>query len=69
VFFALIVADRFINTPHPVRGAVSIDLPLNGRWSDLRADFVWFESADPIGDYHLALEEIGSWQQDQYQGS
>lgn len=43
-------------------GAVSFDLPLNGRWSDLTADFVFFENDDPEG-YRLWLEEIGSWQQ------
>lgn len=43
-------------------GAVSFDLPLNGRWSDLTADFVFFEGNDPEG-YYLVLEEISSWEQ------
>ena len=43
-------------------GAVSFDLPLNGRWSDLTADFVFFEGNDPKG-YDLVLEEISSWEQ------
>lgn len=45
-------------------GAVSFDLPLNGCWSDLTADFVFFENDDPEG-YSLNLEEISSWVQDQ----
>ena len=40
-------------------GAVSFDLPLNGCWSDLTADFVFFENNDPAG-YNLCLEEIDS---------
>ena len=45
-------------------GAISFDLPLNGRWSDLTADFVFFENSDPEG-YNLCLEEIDSWEQGQ----
>jgi len=45
-------------------GAVSFDLPLNGRWSDLTADFVFFENDCPEG-YNLCLEEINSWVQGQ----
>jgi hypothetical protein len=43
-------------------GSVSFDLPLNGRWSDLTADFVFFENDNPEG-YDLILEEISSWEQ------
>jgi hypothetical protein len=56
---------RYVPSQHPLRGAVSVDLPLNGRWSDLTADFVWFESSEPGGDYPLALEEVGSARQAQ----
>jgi hypothetical protein len=38
-------------------GAVAFDLPLNGQWSDLCADFVFFETSE---GYILSLEEIGS---------
>ncbi len=38
-------------------GAVSFDLPLNGRWSDLTADFVLLETDYPEG-YLLRFEEI-----------
>jgi hypothetical protein len=40
-------------------GAVAFDLPLNGRWSDLTADFVLMENDHPKG-YVLALEEISA---------
>jgi len=43
-----------------LRGALSLDLPLNGHWSDLQADFVWFESDTPHDGYRIRLEEIGS---------
>ncbi len=45
-------------------GAVAFDLPLNGRWSDLTADFVFFENDDPEG-FDFYLEEISSWEQSQ----
>ena len=38
-------------------GAISIDLPLNGKWSDLTADFVLFDR-DPDAGFELQLEEI-----------
>ena len=43
-----------------LRGAVAFDLPLNGRWSDLTADFVFFQNKDQSEGYPLALEEIRS---------
>lgn len=46
-----------------LRGAVSFDLPINGKWSDLTADFVFFEHNDE--GYSLALEEIYSEKQRQ----
>jgi hypothetical protein len=46
-----------------LRGAVRFDLPLNGKWSDLTADFVFFENND--SGYSLALEEISSMKQRQ----
>ena len=41
-------------------GAVAFDLPLNGSWSNLTADFVFFEGSDPTQGFPLSLEEIGS---------
>jgi hypothetical protein len=48
-----------------MRGAVAFDLPLNGQWSDLTADFVMFENDEPNSGYTLRLEEIHSWKQTQ----
>lgn len=45
--------------------AVEFDLPLNGKWSDLQADFVLFQNPHPEGGYCLGLEEISSWRQAQ----
>jgi hypothetical protein len=39
-------------------GSCTLDLPLNGKWSDLSADFVWFENADPSKGCSLALEHL-----------
>jgi len=44
------------NEPNLV-GAVTFHLPLNGKWSDLSADFVLFERGNPEG-FQLMLEEI-----------
>ena len=44
-----------------LRGTVSFDLPINGKWSDLTADFVFFENNNE--GYKLALEEIFSRKQ------
>ncbi|MDR3481122.1 MAG: hypothetical protein P4L91_10450 [Burkholderiaceae bacterium] len=44
-------------------GAVAFDLPLNGKWSDLTADFVFCEHDDET--YVLGLEDIGSMAQRQ----
>ena len=46
-------------------GVVQFDLPLNGKWSDLTADFVWFENPNTDEGYFLRLEEIGSFAQKQ----
>jgi hypothetical protein len=48
-----------------MRGAVAFDLPLNGRWSDLTADFVLFDGDKQNDGYILRLEEIHSWRQTQ----
>jgi hypothetical protein len=48
-----------------MKGAVSFDLPLNGQWSDLTADFVFFEGTGENAGYPLGLEEIRSWRQTQ----
>jgi hypothetical protein len=44
-------------------GAISFDLPLNGKWSDLRADFVFLKRNPHEEGYILRLEEIFSWRQ------
>lgn len=44
-------------------GAIQFFLPLNGKWSDLCADFVLWESDDSDSHCVLGLEEIGSWSQ------
>ena len=44
-------------------GAVEFDLPLNGKWSDLTADFVFFDNAKFREGYVLCLEEIDSFLQ------
>lgn len=38
--------------------SICVDLPLNGAWSDLAADFLLFERGDHPGEYQLRLEEI-----------
>ncbi len=44
-------------------GSVWFDLPINGCWSDLTADFVFFENDNINEGYFLGLEEIGSQSQ------
>jgi hypothetical protein len=44
-------------------GAVAFDLPMNGQWSDLTANFVYFEGDDPRAGYRLGLEDIMCWRQ------
>jgi len=43
-------------------GAITVDLPLNGKWSDLQADFVLCVS-EPGKAFILRLEEIYSFRQ------
>ena len=43
-------------------GAVTVDLPLNGKWSDLQADFVLLDR-DSYSGLDLCLEEVYSWKQ------
>jgi len=43
-------------------GAVAFGLPLNGSWSSLTADFVFFDGSDSMQDFPLSLEEIGSYE-------
>jgi len=45
--------------------AISFDLPLNGKWSDLTAEFVVFASTKQDRDCSFSLEEISSWAQTQ----
>ena len=42
------------------RGVFEFDLPLNGKWSDLLAEFVLFESTDHPGRFVVSLEDISS---------
>ena len=42
------------------RGVFEFDLPLNGRWSDLLAEFVLFESSEQPGQFVVSLEDISS---------
>jgi hypothetical protein len=51
---------RFAANDTKLVGAVTFDLPLNGKWSDLTADFVYFEKVNPLEGYVLRLEEIRS---------
>jgi len=44
-------------------GAVAFDLPLNGIWSSLTADFVFWENDNLNEGFRLGLEEISSWEQ------
>ena len=46
-------------------GAIGFDLPLNGHWSDLTADFVFFDNEEFQQGYVLRLEEIQSYAQRQ----
>lgn len=41
-------------------GSVAFALPLNGKWSDLIADFVFLDRGSPEG-YVLSLEDISPW--------
>jgi hypothetical protein len=51
--------------PNSIRmvGAFAFDLPLNGRWSDLTANFVLFERDGPDAAHSLGLEDIQSYKQ------
>ena len=55
--------DRISNDNFPLAGAITFDLPLNGRWSSLTADFVIFKGTDTDEGDILGLEEIYSWEQ------
>ncbi len=46
-------------------GTAEFDLPLNGQWSDLQAEFDIWEGGAPEESYLLGLDEIRSWAQDQ----
>ena len=49
---------RYEPNPLGLMVTVGIDLPLNGRWSDLEADFVLFENNNVEEGYILVLEDI-----------
>ena len=44
----------------PIMATVELDLPLNGRWSDLEADFVLWVSGPDDTEGSLSLEDISS---------
>jgi len=46
-----------------LRASVSFDLPLNGRWSDLTAELVFWEEEDSREGSVLCLEDVRSWEQ------
>lgn len=54
------VVTRYKPNAEGMAGAVDFDLPLNGRWSDLNASFVLFESTNKGEEYVLSLEDISS---------
>jgi hypothetical protein len=54
------LVSRYKSNSTGLAGAVDFDLPLNGRWSDLTASFVFCEPEIEGGDYVLSLEEIGA---------
>ncbi len=56
---------RYKSNDSQMAGAVGFDLPLNGKWSDLQADFVYFDKKEFQQGYVLALEEIHSFMQEQ----
>lgn len=41
-------------------GYVDFDLPLNGQWSDLKAEFVLWKNDNQDEGYTLGLEDIES---------
>jgi hypothetical protein len=42
----------------PIRATIEVDLPLNGRWSDLEADFVVMVRGPADTEGTLGLEDI-----------
>jgi hypothetical protein len=60
-------AIRYKPNDIKIAGAIQFDLPLNNQWSDLTADFVYFDNPNFRQGYVLGLEEIQSfaqWQRD-----
>jgi hypothetical protein len=51
--------------PTELVGTASYDLPLNGKWSDLRANFILYKNITLEEDYVLGLEELYSWRKSQ----
>jgi hypothetical protein len=56
---------RFKRNNIKLAGAIQFDLPMNGKWSDLQADFVLFDDGEFRNDSILILEEIQSLAQRQ----
>jgi hypothetical protein len=56
---------RFKPNDTKLAGAIQFDLPMNGKWSDLQADFVLFDDGEFRNDSILTLEEIQSLAQRQ----
>ncbi len=46
----------FTPVGHPLAAAISLNLPLNGKWSDLQIDFVLFDAGKK--GYAFRIEEI-----------
>ncbi len=57
---------KWYKPPSGLAGYVVFDLPLNGQWSDLLAEFDIWENNSAEEGYLLGLDEIGSWTQRQH---
>jgi hypothetical protein len=52
------IVTRYKQNSINIIGSCTIDLPVNGRWSDLSAQFVWMESKNSDEGCILALEDL-----------
>lgn len=55
--------DWYDSPDTALAGSISLDLPLNGYWSGLQADFDIWKGDDATDDYLLTLSEIRDWEQ------
>ena len=51
---------RYKSNDLKMAGSIGFDLPMNGKWSDLAADFVFYDNENYREGYLLRLEEIQS---------